>query len=64
MLLTDVAWSSFLASFLAKHIDMVLPNKGVKSDLSSNHNHAGLLSPAGLEFFCDNLVFIKELFNY
>lgn len=62
-LLTDVTCNYFLASFLAKHIGMVLPNRGVKPGCSSSHNHAGLLSPAGLEF-CDNLVFIKEVFNY
>lgn len=27
---------------------------------SSNQNHAGLLSPAGLEFFCDNFVSLKN----
>lgn len=60
VLLTGVACNYFLASFLAKHIVMVLLNRGVKPDRSSNCNYAGFLSPAGLEFFCDNLFSLKN----
>lgn len=60
MLLTDVACSYFLASFLVKHIDMVLPNRRDKPDHSSNHNCAGLLSPDRLEFFWGNLFLLKD----